>query len=101
MKNRLYAVAAVLLLFAAPSVAANGGQPGHGGQSNQGGQPSQNTGASFEQRKANILNRIDQRLARLQEVRGCVSAATTPQAMRACMGQQGGEPGQGEQNKGD
>jgi len=82
MRGTLFAVVAASLLFAMPSVAANGGQAGQG------------SGAPFEQRKAEFLSRIDQRLGRLQEVRACVSAAPTPEALRACMGRHGGETGQ-------
>lgn len=55
----------------------------------QSGQAEQGPGVTFEQRKAGFLARIDQRVARLQEVRACVSAATTPAALRACRGAAG------------
>ena len=84
MKRTLFAVIAASLLFAMPSVAANGGQVGQG------------SGAPFEQRKAEFLSRIDQRLARLQEARACVSAATNPEALRACLPRRGGAAGQGQ-----
>jgi len=85
MKRTLFAVIAASLLFAMPSVAANGGQVGQG------------SGAPFEQRKAEFLSRIDQRLARLQEARACVSGATTPEALRACLPRHGGATGNGGQ----
>ncbi len=88
MKGTLLAIVAASLLCAAPSIAFDGGQPEQG------------SGATFEQRKAAFLVRIDQRLARLQEVRACVSAAATPKALRACMGRQGGETGQNRQGSG-
>jgi hypothetical protein len=82
MKKTLLAVVAASLLFARPAVAFDGGQAGQG------------PGAPFEERKAAILSRIDQRLATLQEVRACVSAATNPEAIRACEGTRGGGTGQ-------
>jgi hypothetical protein len=88
MKGTLLAVVAASLLFAVPSIAFDGGQAEQG------------SGATFEQRKSEFLVRIDQRLARLQEVRACVSAAATPEALRACMARQGGETGQNRQRNG-
>ena len=85
MKGALFAVAAASLLFAVPSIAFDGGQAGQG------------SGATFEQRKAEFLGRIDQRLARLQEVRTCVSAAATPEMLKGCLGRYGVENGQGRQ----
>jgi len=84
MKATLFVVVAASLLFAVPSIAFDGGQAEQG------------SGATFEQRKAEFLVRIDQRLARLQEVKACVSAATTPAMLRACMGR----PGQDRQSTG-
>ena len=84
MKSALFAVIAASLLFVMPSIAANGGQAGQG------------SGVTFEQRKAEVLSRIDHRLARLQEARGCVSAATTPEALRACLPRPGAAGGRGQ-----
>jgi len=67
-----------------PSIVANGGEAG------------QASGVSFEQRKAAVLDRIDQRVARLQEAGACVSAATTPEALGACMPMSAGPTGQGQ-----
>jgi hypothetical protein len=83
MKRRVFAIAAALLLFALPSMAFEEGQPAQG------------SGATFEQRKATLLTGIDQRMARLQEVKACVTAATTPEALRTCMGNARGRTGQG------
>ena len=83
MKAPLFAVVAASFLFAVPSIAFDGGQ-------------AEGSGATFEQRKAEFLVRIDQRLARLQEKRACVSGATTPTMLRACMGR----PGQDRQGTG-
>jgi hypothetical protein len=88
MKGTIFAVVAASFLFAMPSIASNGGQAG------------QSPDTAFEQRKAEFLGSIDQRLARLQEARACVSAATTPEALRACLGKHGGQTGQGRQKTG-
>jgi hypothetical protein len=82
--KRIVVVIAALLLFAGQSIAANGSEAG------------QASGATFEQRKAAVLDRIDQRMARLQEARACVSAATTPEALRTCMPRPAGPMGQGQ-----
>ena len=83
MKKTLFALGAATLLFALPALAANGDQSGQG------------SNVPFEQRKAQILQRIDERLAHMQQVRTCVAAATTPEALRACRGHRGGGAGQG------
>ncbi len=49
-----------------------------------GGQPPQGPGSNFEARKADILNRIDQRIAGLQQMKACIQAARTPNDARAC-----------------
>jgi hypothetical protein len=41
-------------------------------------------GPNFEQRKAEIINRIDQRIARIQEEKACVQAAQNHDDIRAC-----------------
>jgi len=87
-KVMLFMVFTIPLFCAVPSFAADAGQPG------------QDSGMTFEQRKAALLTRIDERITRLQDVRTCVSAATTPEALRSCMGRQGGAPGQGRQRMG-
>jgi len=78
MRGALFAVFTISLLCAVPAFAADGGQP------------TQGSGMTFEQRKSEILTRIDERIARLQETRTCVSAAATPEALRSCMARQGG-----------
>lgn len=82
--KRIAVITAAVLLYAMPSIAANAGEVGPG------------PAASFEQRKAEVLGRIDQRLVRLQEARVCVSAATTPEALRACLPRPAGPMGQGQ-----
>jgi hypothetical protein len=39
---------------------------------------------SIEQRKANLISSIDQRINMLQEAKTCVSAAQTPEDLRKC-----------------
>jgi hypothetical protein len=63
---------AVSILFAAPVLAAdNTPQP-------------RGPGANFEQRKSEILKRIDDRIARNQEEKGCVQAAKNHDDLKAC-----------------
>ena len=50
----------------------------------EGGQPTQGPGPNFEVRKAEMLKNIDQRLARLQQMRACIQAARTRDDARAC-----------------
>ena len=38
----------------------------------------------FAERKAEILKRMDERAAKIQERKACVTAATTPEALKAC-----------------
>jgi hypothetical protein len=40
--------------------------------------------ADFEQRKAEQLRRLDQRIAHLRDERDCVQGATAPATLRAC-----------------
>ena len=39
---------------------------------------------SFEQRKAKLLSKLDERIARLQQMRASAQAAKTPEELRAC-----------------
>jgi hypothetical protein len=39
---------------------------------------------NFESHKAEVLKNIDERMTKLVEHKACVSAATDPQAMKAC-----------------
>ena len=48
------------------------------------GQTQKAPGSNFEQRKEMMLKRIDERIARLQEVKVCIQAATKPEDMKAC-----------------
>jgi Spy/CpxP family protein refolding chaperone len=49
-----------------------------------GGGPPQGPGQNLEQRKAEILKRIDERLARLQQMKACIQRARTQDDARAC-----------------
>lgn len=44
----------------------------------------QGQGQDFERHKANVLARIDARIARNQEEKACVQAAKNPGELRAC-----------------
>jgi hypothetical protein len=65
--------ALILLCLAIPAVAAD-----------VGGQPQDRSGRDFQQTKAEILKRIDERLARIQQERACVEAARSHEDARAC-----------------
>jgi hypothetical protein len=65
-------VALISLILAIPAFAIDGGQPPQG------------PGPNFEARKADILNRIDQRLTRLQQMKNCIQSAHTLDDARAC-----------------
>ena len=70
MKRTMMAVA-VSILFAVPVFAADAPQQ-------------KMPGANFEQHKTDILNRIDQRIARNQEEKACVQAAKNHADIKAC-----------------
>ena len=98
--KRAWITAAVLsLACCVPAFAVEGGQP-----------PKVQT-VTFEQKKAEILKTIDQRLTNLQEEKSCVQAATNHDDLQACweklrqtmeknrgnMGRKGGPGGPGGQ----
>jgi hypothetical protein len=60
------------LLFAMPAFAIEGGPVPKG------------SGDNFEQKKEELLKKIDERMRRLQERKSCVQAATTLDALSAC-----------------
>lgn len=64
--------AAVVILLAGTAFAAESPQPSKG------------AGPDIEQIRAEILKRIDARIARNQEEKTCVQAAKTPEEIRAC-----------------
>jgi hypothetical protein len=71
MKKTLMAIS-VSLLFAASAFAIDAPPQPKG------------TGQHFEQNKADILKRIDQRIARNQEERACVQAAKNHDDIKSC-----------------
>ena len=48
------------------------------------GAPPPRPGPNFEQRKAEIIKNIDERLMRLQGMKACIQRAHTPEAAKAC-----------------
>ena len=71
MKKTIMAVS--ILLFFATSVFAIDAMPLPNG-----------TGPNFEQRKTEIINRIDQRITRNQEEKTCVQSAKSHDDLKAC-----------------
>jgi hypothetical protein len=53
--------------------------------------PSKKTGISFDQRKTQMLKRIDERATKLQEERACVQAAKNDEDLMGCR-PRGGPP---------
>jgi hypothetical protein len=49
-----------------------------------GGQPPKGPGADFEGRKTEILNRVDERLTSLQQMKACIQTARTSDDAKAC-----------------
>jgi hypothetical protein len=72
MKRTLIAAVLLLVAFAVPALATDGGQP-----------PTV-PGQTFEQRQANILKMIDERIAGMQEGKTCIQAAKNDDDLRAC-----------------
>jgi hypothetical protein len=72
MRKAIVAAALLSLAFAVPILAAEGSPP-----------PSAQ-GQTFEQRQANILKMIDERIASLQEGKTCVQAAKNDGDLKAC-----------------
>ncbi len=86
MKKTLLVVFAVILsapVFAQQQNGTQGGQPGEQGQNQQ----------RFEESKQKILQRMNERLERIQANINCVNQAQNPQALKACRPQ-----GNGNQN---
>ncbi len=76
MKHILVRIILVMFLagvFAAASIAAEPTPP-----------PAKAQGQDFEKHKANVLARIDARIARNQEEKTCVQAAKNPGELKAC-----------------
>ena len=72
MKRTLIAAALLSLAFAAPALAAEGGQPPVA------------PGQTFEQRQAHVLKMMDERIAGLQEGKTCIQAAKNDDDLKAC-----------------
>ncbi len=72
MKKALIAAALLALVFALRAFAAEGSKPATA------------PGKTFEQRQANILKMIDERIASMQEGRACVQAAKSDDDLKAC-----------------
>lgn len=72
MKRTLIAAALLSLAFAVPAFAVEGSQP------------STAPGKTFEERQANILKMIDERITSLQEGKACVQAAKSDSDLKAC-----------------
>ena len=71
MKTRIITVV-IAMLFAASAFAIDTSPQQPGSVQN------------IEQRKAQILKRIDQRIARDQEFKSCIQAANTPEEVKSC-----------------
>jgi hypothetical protein len=71
MKNRLILTAFTMLLAVPAFAADNSSQP-------------KGPGPNFEQHRAEILKRIDGRIARNQEEKSCVQAAKNHDDIKAC-----------------
>ena len=52
-----------------------------------------NNKATFEQKKAAMLKKMDERMVKMQEGRKCLEAATTPEDAQKCKADHGGEMG--------
>ena len=59
------------------------------------GQPPRGTGPNFEERKAEILKRIDERLTSLQQMKVCIQTARTSDDAKACRERFGPKEGGG------
>ena len=71
--KRTAVVAAVLsLAFAAPVFAVGGGQPPMG------------PGPNFDQRKTEVLKKLNEQMSSLQEAKVCIQAAKNHDDMKAC-----------------
>jgi len=58
------------------------------------------SGQNFQQRKEQILKRMDERMQALQKVRDCVAQAQDEQAAHACRPAHPGGPGGGYRERG-
>ena len=72
MKKTLIAAVALSLVLAVAAFAADSGQPGNV------------PGPNFDQRKAEILKMLDERMASLQEAKSCIQAANNQNDIKTC-----------------
>jgi hypothetical protein len=72
MKNAFIAAAVLSLALAVPAFAVDGTQP------------PKDQSQSFEQKKADILKNMDERMARMQEEKSCVQAANSHADLKTC-----------------
>ena len=72
MKRAVIATLILSLAFALPAFAAESNAPPKG------------TAPTFEQKKAQILKRFDERSTKLQEEKACVQAAKNDNDLKAC-----------------
>ncbi|MGB9152375.1 MAG: hypothetical protein WCD70_04725 [Alphaproteobacteria bacterium] len=78
---------AMVLALAAPSVAWS--QTAPGGGSNGGSGQQQGGEQQFQEHKSEMLKRLNEHLAEVQQRIGCVQAAADHEALRACMPERG------------
>lgn len=77
MKKLLFAI--FVFVLSTPVFAQQEG----GGQNEQQGDQGQNQ-QRFDERKQHILERMNQRLEKLQSAINCINQAQNPQALKAC-----------------
>jgi hypothetical protein len=97
--KKIVLLAALFMAFIAPTMAWSQSSPG-----GNGGPPPQASGApggeagsgqNFQQHKAEITQHISEHIAEAQKRLSCVQAASSHEAMRACMPERGGRGGMG------
>ncbi|MGB9154497.1 MAG: hypothetical protein WCD70_15585 [Alphaproteobacteria bacterium] len=82
MTAMVFALTAPALSWAQTAPGGAGGPP-PGGMG--GGQHEEGDGQHFQERKTEILQRMNEHLAEVQKRIACVQAATNHEALRACM----------------
>ncbi len=65
----------------------------------EGGRPPKESGPNFELKRQEILKRIDERLARIQQMKSCVQAASSRDELRACREKFGPKDGPGNRQR--
>jgi hypothetical protein len=87
MKRSIIAATVLSLAFALPTLAIESNAPPD--------VPSKRPALTFDQQKAQILKRLDERKTKLQEEKVCVEAAKNEQDLRACRQKSGPSLGPG------